>query len=107
MGLRITIDYIIIKIIKSTKVNNDTLNQYCQIFRMTHPFFKTKLKVTCKTLCTKQQQQQQQQQKRLSTSTTLQSDETMCNYILGIDGSSVQNHIYSIRIWSENWLSHD
>jgi hypothetical protein len=52
--------------------------------------------VTCKTLRTKQQKL------RLSTAPTLQSSGTMFNYILGIDVSSVQKHVYSIRMRFEN-----
>jgi hypothetical protein len=42
---------------------------------------------------------------RLSTSTTLQSDETiMYDYILGIGGSSVQKHVYSVWMWFEIYV---
>ena len=40
--------------IKSTKMTNDTLKQYCQIFETTRLFFKTTKRFTCMTLCTKQ-----------------------------------------------------
>jgi hypothetical protein len=77
-------------------MTNDTLKQYCQMFETTRPFSKTTKRlhvrhyVQYKTTITKTI--------RLSTTTTLQSVETMYNYILGIDGSSVQKHVYSIRM---------
>jgi hypothetical protein len=77
-------------------MTNDTIKQYCQFFETARLLFKTTKRLHVRHHV--QNNDNITQKKILSITTTLQSGETMYNYILGIYGSSVQQHVYSIRM---------